>query len=85
MSNTHEGIIAAYGATSTNVLNRGERGLISIVLHRTDAGYATTSTVMGSETADMTNTRYFVNLDEARALFESAVAGLRIARARESR
>lgn len=85
MSNTHEGIIAAYGATSANVLNRGERGLISIVLHRTDAGYATTSTVMGSPTADTTNTWHFVNLDEARSIFERAVNGLRMVRERDGR
>lgn len=81
MQNATGTIIHATGGTCENVMNRGERGLVTIVLHRSDFGYAVTTTTMGTPTSDATSARHFTDFDEAVDLYNTAVTGLRMIRA----
>lgn len=81
MQNATGTTIHATGGTCENVMHRGERGMVTIILHRTDSGYAVTSTVMGSPTSDNSFTRHFDRRAEAFDAYTTSVIGLRMLRA----
>ena len=73
-------VIAAHGATVSNVLGQGERGIITTALGATDAGYTVVTTIMGTPTLDGDQAVYFTGLDEARRVFDHVVEGIHTAR-----